>query len=85
MMTIDDKGGGGFWQMMTSSQKPQIFGKFLRFFEKFFKIFLKIYKIRTKTFNFSKKFKLLSECYFIFMASHKRVGSLSGFWGLVAC
>ena len=84
MMTIDDEGGrGGFWPMMTSSQKPQIFGIFLRFFEEFFKIVLKIYKIRAKTSNFSRKLKLLSECYFIFMASHKRVGSLSGFWGLV--
>ena len=66
--------------MMTSSQEPQFFGKFLGFFKEFSKIFLKIYKIWTKIFNFSRKFLL--KCYTIFMASHKRVGSLSGFWDL---
>ena len=36
MMTIDDEGeGGGFWPMMTSSQKPQIFGIFRGIFPKF--------------------------------------------------
>ena len=47
--------------MMTSSQKPQIFGEFLGFFEDFFKIFLIIYKIRTKISNLPRKFKL--ECH----------------------
>ena len=56
MMTIDDEGEGVFWPMMTSSQEPQFFGKFLGFFKEFSKIFLKIYKIWTKIFNFSRKF-----------------------------
>ena len=59
MMTIDDVGEGGvFWPMMTPSQEPQFFGKFLVFFKEFSKIFLKIYKIWTKIFNFSRKFLL---------------------------
>ena len=36
MMTIDDEGEGGVWQMMTSSQKSKIFGKFLGFYREFF-------------------------------------------------
>ena len=58
MMMIDGEGGGGVWPMMTSSQKPQIFGEFLGFFEDFFLI---IYKIRTKISNLPRKFKL--ECH----------------------
>ena len=60
-----------FWPMMTSSQEPQIFGRFLGFFKEFSKIFL---KIRIKIFNFSI-FK--DDCDSIFMAAHKWVRSLT--------
>ena len=70
-----------FWPMMTSSQEPQFFGKFSGISKNFSKIFLKIYKIRTKIFNFSRKFLLKLMLYY-FMASYKRIGSLSGFWDL---
>ena len=40
MMT---RGRGVFWPVMTSSQEPQFFGKFLGFIKEFSKIFLKIF------------------------------------------
>ena len=67
--------------MITSSQKPQILGKFLGYFKEISRIFLKINKIRTKIFNFSI-FK--DDGDIIFKAAHKRVGKIvDGFWDLV--
>ena len=57
MMTIDDEGEGGvFWPMMTSSQEPQFFGKFLGFFKEFSKIFPKISKSGQKFSTFQGNF-----------------------------
>ena len=67
-----------FWPMMTSSQEPQFLVNFWVFSKNFSKIFLQIYKIWTKIFNFSRKFLLKLMLYYLNMASHKRVGSLSG-------
>ena len=65
--------------MMTSSQKSKIFGIlqgiFLKFSEKFTK---SGQKFSTFQGNF-----YLNECYIISMASHKRVGSWSGFWRFI--
>ena len=47
-----------FWPMMTSSQEPQFFGKFLGFFKDFFQNFPINLEIWTKIFNFSRKFLL---------------------------
>ena len=55
MMTIDDEGEGGFWPMMTSSQKPKFSVNFWDFPRNFPKFFLKICKIRAK---FSSKFNI---------------------------
>ena len=78
-----------FWPMMTSSQELQFFGKFLGFFKEFSKIFLKISKSGQKFSTFQGNF-YLHQCYTIFMASHKSVGScldsgtfLQSFIGLV--
>ena len=68
-----------FWPMMTSSQESHFLVNFWDFSKNFSKIFLKIYKIWTKFSTFQGNF-YLNECYTIFMASHGRVGSLSGFW-----
>ena len=56
MMTIDDKGEGGVWPMMTSSQKSKIFGKFLGFFRVFYQNFPQNFQIQDK--NSQVNFKL---------------------------
>ena len=50
MMTIDDEGQGegGVWQMMTSSQKFKIFGKFLEFYREFYQNFPQNFQIQGK-------------------------------------
>ena len=60
-----------FWPMMTSSQEPQFFGKFLGFFKNFSKIFLKINKIWTKIFYFSMKFLLQSMLNYFYGITYK--------------
>ena len=49
-----------FWPMMTSSQEPQFFGKFLGFFKEFSKIFLKISKSGQKFSTFQGNLYLLT-------------------------
>ena len=55
MMTIDDEGEGGVLPMMTSSQKSQIFGKFLDFTGNFSKIFQKNIQNQDKNFQLFKE------------------------------
>ena len=46
-----------FWPMMTSSQEPQFFGKFLGFFKEFFQNFPKSLR------NLGKNFLLFEEIF----------------------